>query len=336
MNDNNQNLNVGEPHLDGKGEYVPPAGGQSAKEAKSVEKADIHIGDAPQVPEETPESDTVAQNQEEASLEKAENRSQVHGQDYHVGGNEEIDESGIELPVDGVEYSAPKPPGDDVDSLVGKITPMDEIADGTDSEVVEKNGPSLEDAVAEPDQKNIPVIKEIGVKTGLPTPGQHTEEKMPEGKTSINMDNVVEKQKLTQSNKPGFDSQSVQDARSDQQQEGGVARNRTTGNQFHSGGKLEGSQIMPNPAPPDYSQMYEMTGFTVSFEKVKGQGNVNVEICDHFPDIETAHASINGDKYLMPMPQVGFKVVEIVSGAPTIGFQDRVLYEYINDKWRRK
>lgn len=306
MNNNDQDLNTGEAHLDGEGEYTPQTGGPS------LEETDDNTG-SENTPGET-----------------------VQGPDLEIGGNEEIDESDVELPTDGVEYSAPKPPGDDDEEQVVEKTPMDEIANGTNETVAEETNQSLEGAIAELEQIDIPVKNdEDGTIIKGSMPGK-SEEKPITPEVCINMDNVIEEQRLTQSKKPGFDSQSVQDARNNQRQEGGIARNRTTGNQFNSGGKPEGAQVIPSEAPPDYSQMYEMTGFTVSFEKVKGQGNVNVEIRDHFLDIETSLASVNGDKYLMPMPQIGYKVVEIVSGAPTLSHQDRVLYEYINDKWRRK
>lgn len=287
MEKDGQDLNAGDPHLDGEGEYTPPAAGEGLEEG---------------VNNDNPAQETI------------------QGDNFMVGGSELIDESDVELPTDGVEYSAPLIPDDDEEE---EKSPMDEIAEGIDNKVEEHGELSLADAVAEPDKTDIPVVDE---------------EKMPSA--AINPDTAVEHQKLTLSDKPGFDPYDVQDARKDVPQEGGIARNRTTGNQFRTDdGHAEGGQLRPNKTvgkPPDYSKMYEVAGFTASFEKTPGQGAVNVEILDHFIDLATAQSSVNGEKYLMPMPHIGFKIVDIVSGAPTISYQDRVLYEYINNKWRRK
>ena len=317
MKKDGKNLNAGDPHLDGDGEYTPPVGGQLE-----------NTGNVPQQASEG-QDEAITSGQEEGP-----DLARVRGDDFEITGNEPVDESDVEFPMDGVEYAAPKPPGDED----GEKSPMDELADGTAEEVGAPAVSSLEEAVAEPVEVDVPVEKTTGVKTESPPSGTPVEKVAPTTKSGINMENVVIEQKLTQSTKPGFDPTETQDARRDITQEGGIARNRTTGNQFQSNGKPEGFQLRPGKSAgkPDYTEMYEMAGFTVSFEKTKGQGNVNVEIRDYFVDLATAQASVNGDKYLMPMPQIGFKVVEIVYGAPTISYQDRMLYEYISDKWRRK
>jgi hypothetical protein len=143
---------------------------------------------------------------------------------------------------------------------------------------------------------------------------------------------------LMESSKPGFDPNSLQDARRDGDREGGVARPMTTGPQKTDGDAAkEGSQIKPTGIPADTTNKFEVSGFSVSYEETKGQGLVSVDITDYFDDIETAQASVNGDKYLMPRAGGGFKVVNIVSGAPKITYQERELYEYMNTKnaWRR-
>ena len=321
MNEKDQNLNAGEPHLDGEGDYTPPP--ESKGELKNVSEG-VNVEAADELPE--------------PGLDAGPDTAKVKyvGEDFEVGGGEEIDETNVEMPEDGVEYLTPTPPGDDYD---GEKSPMDEIAEGTDGKIADQEAPSLEGAVAEPDHKDIPVSEGEGVVTKSKDLRDETPtEKVAPVTIDLNEEKFVEKHELTQSKKPGFDPNEKQDARyNDNKQEGGIARNRTTGNQFNAAGKPEGIQMRPGTsAPPDYSEMYEITGFTVSFEKVKGQGNVNVEIRDHFTDMETAQASVNGEKYLMPLPQVGFKIVEIVSGAPVISYQDRVLYENINGQWRRK
>jgi len=301
----NQDLNAGELHVDGEGEYTPPTG-EGIKHIPPIDEGGT----------------------EESLEDMVDGKTKIQGDDFQVGGDNDIDESDIELPPsEGVEYGAPPEPDEDTD----------------DTAV------SLEEAIAEPDNKDIPVNENGAIQastegqviqeqaqtsdnTTAPVVGQNVDEK-----TGINLDNVIEEQELTQSDKPGFNPADTQDARSDHEVEGGIARNRTTGNQFHSRGMPEGHQVRPDISKPkDVSEMFEISGFTVSFEKKPGQGNVNVEITDHFIDLETAQASINGEKYLMPLPQTGFKIVDIVSGAPTISHHDRVLYEYINNKWRRK
>jgi len=291
-------MNIGEPHLDGEGEYTPPKSGGKDLDDLVNDTSDDGKGETPA----------------------------VLGPDLEIGSdNEPIDESGVELsPSDGVEFKTPTPEEEyapNLEDAVNNNPPLDEgtMVNQGPEEVVEEG--------AVPDNIDIPITDAAPVSDA---------EKNIDKETGIDLNKTVTEHKLTLSNKPGFDPTDTQDARRDGNQEGGIARNRTTGNQFHSHGKPEGAQLRPSESTPDYSKMFEVSGFTVSFEKVQGQGNVNVEIRDHFVDIETAMASVNGEKYLMPIPQTGFKVVEIVSGAPTISYQDRVMYEYINGKWRRK
>lgn len=308
-----QDLGAGDAQLDGEGEYTPPAGEDPQGGVSNENSAEI-----------VETTDTQPAKKEI-----------IQGGDFTVGGGEPIDESDVEMPTDGVEYSAPIGPDEDIEEYAK--TPMDEIAEGISGKVEEPEGPSLADAVAEPDQTDNPIDGDVGVITPQPPKTTPTEERMPG--PAINPDTAIEQKGLTQSNKPGFDPHDVQDARSNKGQDGGIARNRTTGNQFRNDdGQQDGGQLRPDRAvgKPDYSEMYEVTGFTASFEKIAGQGNVNVEIQDHFHDLATAQASVNGEKYLMPMPQIGYKIVDIISGAPTISHQDRILYEYINNKWRRK
>lgn len=149
---------------------------------------------------------------------------------------------------------------------------------------------------------------------------------------------TIEEPTLSQSSKPGFDTASTQPALSDSDDEGGVAKSTSTGGQKNfRGAETEGTLIKPNPDMTAESKAgtYEMSGFTVSYEPKKGEGTTSVQIRDVFPDMETAMASVNGNKYLMPMPQGGFKIATIIQGAPAIVFEDRQVYEYVNGKWRR-
>jgi len=298
-------LNAGEPHLDGEGEYTPPESNQPAENEK----------DDDDVQEKQPHPDD-SQDQQEATQEADDGM---------------IDESDVELPSDdAVELTTPAPPGEDEPV----VPPADELLKQmADEDEDKKVGPSLEDAVAEPVVEDIPIVDDAT--EGEEPKGETSFPAIEEG-TGIDLNKTVEAQVLSQSQKPGFDTEQTQDARSDTPQEGGIARNRTTGNQFHSRGKPEGEQLKPGgQVQIDRSEMYEVAGFTASYEKVRGQGMVNVEIRDYFLDIETVIASVNGDKYLMPLPQ-GYKIVEIVAGAPTISYKDKMIFEYINGKWRRK
>jgi len=148
----------------------------------------------------------------------------------------------------------------------------------------------------------------------------------------------VENPSVIESDKPGFDPGTKQDARYNSAVEGGISRPRTTGPNKTNGGSIsEGMQIKSTKPPADVSNKFSMSGFTVSFEETPGQGLISLEITDYFNDLETAQASINGDKYLMPLSNGGFKIVQISSGAPKISYQDRELYQYLNDKnmWSR-
>lgn len=244
------------------------------------------------------------------------NENNVNAGDVNVDGEGEYENS--ETPTPETKTPKPEPAAEkDEEAIIGKDsieydpqkTPMEEIADED-----EKSN------IAELQNEDIPVETE---KTKS---------------SSIDESKTIKTPILKNSKKPGFNPNEKQDARIDNKIEGGVARPRTTGPMKSSGDAAEeGTQLKPTlPEPADLKKQFEMTGFTVSYEPKKGEGLISVQIRDYFPDIESAQVSINGDKYLMPLPDGGFKVVKISSGAPMISWDDRQLYEYINDKWRRK
>jgi hypothetical protein len=97
----------------------------------------------------------------------------------------------------------------------------------------------------------------------------------------------------------------------------------------------DGSQLKPEPNADDdsISGKFEVTGFGVTYNSNGGSHFVNIR--DYFNDMETAFASINGSKYLMPLPKGGYTIADITSGAPIICFNERELYNYKNNQWKR-
>ena len=141
---------------------------------------------------------------------------------------------------------------------------------------------------------------------------------------------------LKESERPGFDPNVVQDARYDKPIEGGIVKTRSTGQmkQRINDPAQEGSQIKPVKINADsIRDKFEVTGFTVEFSD--GDHIQNKEILDYFDDIETAQASINSDKYLMPVKGIGYKIATIVSGAPIICYNERQIYGYVDESWSR-
>jgi hypothetical protein len=80
---------------------------------------------------------------------------------------------------------------------------------------------------------------------------------------------------------------------------------------------------------------FEVSGFQISYEPKKGEGLISKSASNFFPDLPTAMASVNGDKYLMPVANGGFRIVEIISGAPIISNDENQMFRYIDNAWRR-
>lgn len=123
--------------------------------------------------------------------------------------------------------------------------------------------------------------------------------------------------------------------------EGGVVKNKTTGPTMSTtpdNKNIKNKDAEMTKPPPDMDSdsiigKYEVTGFSVDYE-INGDTR-SVDIRDYFNDLETAFASVNGDKYLMPMVPDGYKVSTIRSGAPRISYNERELYLYREDEWAR-
>jgi len=151
--------------------------------------------------------------------------------------------------------------------------------------------------------------------------------------------NIIELKKgelpaMPKSKNPGFDPSSVQDVRSNNEIEGGIINTKTTEmmKEQVSDPANEGGQIIPDIDIDSVDDKYEIAGFTVEYsinEKTK-----TVQVRDYFDDIETAQASINKNKYLMPIKD-GYKVAVIISGVPILCYNERQIYSYINEEWKR-
>ena len=137
---------------------------------------------------------------------------------------------------------------------------------------------------------------------------------------------------LPESNKPGFDASEVQDARRDDRDEGGVTRNKTTGPMKSSDPAQEGGLVRKEPLADSTANAYEVSGFHV--EVPFPSGMVSQQITQDFADLDTAKASVNGDKFILQMKD-GYKACRITRGAPIICFNERQVLEYINGAWRK-
>ena len=152
----------------------------------------------------------------------------------------------------------------------------------------------------------------------------------------IDESKVREDPSLTESDKPSFNPDTVQSPLVSEKIEGGVVKNRSTGPTMseHRISK-DGELLKPKPDMNKDSLInkYEVTGFSVEYEV--GKDIHSVVIRDYFDDLDTAFASVNSNKYLMPMPKGGFKIATISDGAPTISYNERQVYNYKDGKWYR-
>jgi hypothetical protein len=206
-------------------------------------------------------------------------------------------------------------------------TPVEEFVDYgvPDPEDSEKTA-EVSEPVPEADQGP----QEVPPEAVTGTPGQPNTITLKEGELPV----------LKKSDNPGFDPQQVQSPKVDEDNEGGVVASKTTGptmSQASNEGRRpedEGHQIKPAPnmTADSVANKFEMTGFQVQYET--GKVLQSVEIRDYFDDLETAQASVNGSKYLMPMPN-GFKIANITGGMPVLSFDERQMYEYQAGKWKR-
>lgn len=215
-------------------------------------------------------------------------------------------------------------------------SPMEELAEASEDE---KTGEAADTAT----ESASPMSELAEDSEGTHEPTQEPAQDPGPKESSIDQSKVVEVPEgglppLSKSTREGFNPQSTQNAKKDAEVEGGITTSRTTGPMKSSGDAAEdGSQLKPAPDMVAESKpgQYEVTGFSASYEPAKGKGLESVQIRDYFDDMETAMASVNGDKYLMPLPGGGYKIATITQGAPTISIEERQLYEYINGKWRR-
>lgn len=138
---------------------------------------------------------------------------------------------------------------------------------------------------------------------------------------------------LPPSDNPGFDDSEIQDARLDQEEEGGVTNpQKSTGPMKNSDPALEGGRIKQDHIGDSTENAYEISGFHV--EVPTGAGMVSQQITMDFDDLDTAKASVNGELFLMPL-QGRTKACKIIRGAPIICFNERQILEYIGGKWRK-
>lgn len=173
------------------------------------------------------------------------------------------------------------------------------------------------------------------------------EEHLPVNEQQINMfeDEVIDSSKVKTDPTPKdaesrFDDRVVQNALSNSPVEGGIVKNKTTGPTMTMRSDItplnkDGETIKPqaNMTADSLMGKYEVTGFSVDYHT--GKTTASVQIRDYFSDLETAFASVNNSKYLMPMPGAGYKIATINSGAPRISFNEREIYLYKDNQWVR-
>ena len=253
-----------------------------------------------------------------------------------------IDSSGREdIGQDAISYGA------------GEKDPMDEFAEEINkaeaAPVIIDSDISIKDTIINESQvvdytEDIPPYSE----DIPPTINPEEAVELPTGEI-INPETIIEVPEgelpeLKESKKTQFNPNEVQSPLVSEEKEGGIVPSKSTGptmTQRDPESKSfnpnpEGGQIKPAPDmdADSLENKFEVTGFTVEYEISKGQ-MTTVQIRDYFNDIETAFASVNGLKYLMPMPRSGYKVAIINSGAPTLCYNERQMYIYKNDQWKR-
>jgi len=150
---------------------------------------------------------------------------------------------------------------------------------------------------------------------------------------------IVTKATLSPAKSAPFDPTAITNALLDSEDEGGAAPYRSTG--LTASGQVtstdeEGLTIKPTPNMDDspIEGKYELTGIMVEYEPKIGAAKKSVNIRDFFDTLEQAYLSVNGNKYLMPVPN-GYKVATIMSGRPVICYNDRLVYEYVEGDWKR-
>jgi hypothetical protein len=191
--------------------------------------------------------------------------------------------------------------------------------------VLEENNPML-NLVNEENNNNL----EINTNEAIEYPA-YTENEKDDSKESNNPI-FVKTPILKNSGKPGFNNNEIQDARIDEELEGGIARPSTIRFSERDGSQEEGYIMKYNKQKKEIDK-WEVSGFSVMIEITKGSGYMSKEIINFFDDCETAKASIVGGMYLMPIDKT-YKLVRIVKGAPIITYNDRQLFQYIDNKWR--
>ena len=133
------------------------------------------------------------------------------------------------------------------------------------------------------------------------------------------------------SDKPGFNPNTVQDARVSKEEEGGISKSETTGITGMSESIKTGILL---PYKGDLKDKYELTGFTASYT-VPGTNDIqSQEIRIYYDKLDVAKESINGSVYTHILD--GEKLeCKITRGMPCISINDVMKCEYIDGEWRR-
>ena len=158
---------------------------------------------------------------------------------------------------------------------------------------------------------------------------------------------VREDPTLTQSNKEGFNTDTIADPRKGEGDDGGITTsNNTDENMSVSAGKIVGNKTtgisggwngrssQNNKSDMNVDSLkgkYELTGFSVQYKEEGSVDIIATEIREYYDAIDDAEKTVNSDFYIM---KNGIKA-EITRGAPIICFNERQLKDYIDETWKR-
>ena len=175
-----------------------------------------------------------------------------------------------------------------------------------------KKEDNMEDAV----ELSTPELKEEGQTTESPL--NHAIIDMTEVDEST-IDSLVSK-----SIKDEFNPNATQNGLVDEEVEGGVYRYRTTSGNLARGS--EGGQIKNTEI--DTTSAVTLSGF-----KALADGYA-FDVVAKFPDLKTAKASVNGDKFIY-LEGGKMVVADIIDGTPNISDEEKEIARYVSGEWVR-
>ena len=154
-------------------------------------------------------------------------------------------------------------------------------------------------------------------------------------------ESIKSEQIVLGSKKSDFNPGTIQNALLDSDREGGIVTNKSASNMKSNGDAAsEGKQFAAGTTQEntDNDNKYRVYGFDVQYTEKSGSEQpktITKSISDFFIELSSAMILVNGSKYMLPVDNDSFKMVDIVSGKPTISLGDRQLYQYGNGMWKK-